>query len=233
MAKLLLCHVRIPGQLIHQFRQVKTNPGVPLPSGTDADVLRVLIDVGLIDYSSIRVRGSSKIREFPTIPHVWGIFSATGGDADFDADLVDDAKLFLNSVRYGEFYATPGHGRISDPAILIDRLITRGEVGPATNIGSDYPLPLSRGIVSIVESRIKPGRFHMQLRKEDVAKSVLSILQQGTILGTGGESDETVFGTTGQYQSPETVRVSRKLPSRLQNATDELAFELRSYRKKQ
>jgi hypothetical protein len=215
------------------LEQIKNSPGVPLPADTDQNVLQVLIEVGLVDYSGIRVRGSSKIREFPTIPHLWGVFDTVLGNAGLDDDLIDDAKLFLNSIRYGEFYATRSYGRIFDPAVLVDRLVRRGEVGPATNIGSDYPLPLSRGIVSIVESRIRPGRFHMQLRKEDVGKSVLNILQQGTILESSGDVPEGLIGPTGQYQSPETVRVSRKLPSKLQRATDELAFELRSYRKRQ
>lgn len=215
------------------LEQIKNSPGVPLPADTDQDVLQVLIDVGLVDYSGIRVRGSSKTREFPTIPHLWGVFDTVIGKAALDDDLIDDAKLFLNSIRYGEFFAIRSYGRIWDPALLVDRLVRRGEIGPATNIGSDYPLPLSRGIVSIVESRISPGRFHMQLRKEDVGKSVLSILQQGTILESPGDPPEGILGPTGQYQSPETVRVSRKLPSKLQRATDELAFELRSYRKRQ
>jgi len=221
-----------PEKALELLEHVKKNPGIPLPAGTDQDVLKVLINVGLIDHSGIKVQGAAKVREFPTIPHLWGVFNTTVGSAELDKDLLDDAKLFLNSIRYGEIYSRQSHGRINDPVVLVDRLISRGEVGPATAIGSDYPLPLSRGIVSIVESRINPGRYHMQLRKEDVAKSVLEILQQGTVLGTSGEPNGELLGTGGQYQSPETLRVARKLPSKLQKATEELAFELRSHRKK-
>lgn len=221
-----------PEKALELLELIKNNPGVPLPADTDQNVLEVLISTGLIDHSGIRVRSAAKIREFPTIPHLWGVFETDKNKTEFDQDLVDDAKLFLNSVRYGQFYSPSGRGRINDPIVLVDKLISRGEVGPATAIGSDYPLPLSRGIVSIVESRIRPGRFHMQLRKKDVAQSVLEILEQGTILDSHAQVDEGLWGTSGQYQAPETVRVARKLPSKLQKVTDELAFELRSHRMK-
>ena len=221
-----------PEKMLELLEHVKNQPGVPLPPGTDQDVLKVLINVGLIDHSGIKVQGSPKMREFPTIPHLWGVFGTAIGNTELDEDLVDDAKLFLNSIRYGQFYSPSSRGRIIDPGALVGRLISRGEVGSASAIGSDYPLPLSRGIVSIVESRINPGQFHMQLRKEDVAQSVLEILEQGTVLESHGEAADEPWGTSSQYQAPETVRVARRLPSELQELNDELAFALRSHRKK-
>ena len=220
-----------PEQALELLEHVKSNPGVPLPPGTDQNVLQVLVHAGLIDHSGIKVRGATRMREFPTIPHLWGVFESGTDKTDFDKDGIDDAKLFLNSIRYGEHYSPSGRGKINEPAILVDRLIRRGEVGPATAIGTDYPLPLSRGIVSIVESRINPGRFHMQLRKKEVAQSVLEILQQGTVLRNHGETADELWGTSGQYQAPETLRITRRLPSRLQSGIDELAFKLRSHRK--
>ena len=213
------------------LERVKNNPGVPLPKKTDQTVLKVLVRAGLIDQSGIQVRGSTRVREFPTLPHLWGVFQAGAGKSKLDNDLVDDAKLFLNSIRYGEFYSPPSRGQIWDPALLVSKLISRGEIGPASAIGSDYPMPLSRGIVSIVESRIKPGRFHMQFRKKDVAQSVLDMLEQGSVLASPEEADDRLLGTTGQYHSPELVRINQKLPSTLQNVQDELAFLLRSHRK--
>lgn len=213
------------------LEHVKSKPGVPLPHSADKQTLRILIHAGLIDYSAIRVGGSAVSKEFPTIPHLWGVFETATSGTQLDKDLVDDAKLFLNSIRYGQFYSPPTRGQIRDPVVLVDRLVHRGEVGPASAIGSDYPLPLSRGIVSIVESRLYPGRYHMQLRKEDVARSVLEILAQGTVVGKGHDSAEELLSTTGQYQAPESLRIARKLPTKLQSVTDELAFELRSHRK--
>ena len=225
-------HAIRPEAALELLEHTKNNPGVPFPTGTDQDVLKVLINSGLIDHSGIKVQGSTKMREFPTIPHLWGVFGTVIGSAKLDEDLVDDAKLFLNSIRYGEFYSYPDRGKIKDPVVLMDRLISSGEIGPATAIGSDYPLPLSRGIVSVVESRIHPGRFHMQLRKDDVAQAVLEILKQGTILASHAEADEEPWGTSAQhYQAPETMRIAQRLPSTVQKQTDELAFALRSHRK--
>lgn len=220
-----------PEKAFEILEYVKNNPGVPFPKSVDINVLNVLVNVGLIDHSGITVKGSTQIREFPTMPHLWGVFETAVGNAELDSDLVDDAKLFLNSIRYGEYYSHQSRGKIDDPIVLVDRLISRGEVGPATAIGADYPLPLSRGIVSIVESIIHPGRYHMQLRKVDVAKSVLDILQQGTVLRNPGAPNEMFLQTSGQYKAPEALRVTRELPPDTKMATEELAFALRSHRK--
>ena len=65
-----------------------------------------------------------------------------------------------------------------------------------------------------------------------MAQSVLEILEQGTVLESHAEADLEPWGTGPQYRAPETVRIARGLPSELQKVTDELAFELRSHRKK-
>ena len=68
------------------------------------------------------------------------------------------------------------------PLVLVSSLIAKRSVGPATAISEDYPLPLARGIVSITESQLNPGRFFMELRKTDVAESVRDVLEQNVIL---------------------------------------------------
>jgi hypothetical protein len=213
------------------LEHVKTKPGIPLPAGSDQNVLNLMIKMGLIDNSAILARGGAHKKEFPTLPHVWGVF---GEDSEsvLGEDLIDDSKLFLNSLRYGQFYSSSSRGRIADPRVLVDRLISRGEVGPATAIGEDYPLPLARGIVSIVESRLYAGRFHMQLRKTDVAEAVRDILEQSAILPEQPSITGDELGTTGDYFPPEVARIEKQLPTQLKRAADALAFELRTHRKR-
>jgi len=211
------------------LEHIKTKPGVPLPAGMDENVLTLMVKMGLIDNSAILARGGAHKKEFPTLPHVWGVFGA--GDGALSEDLIDDSKLFLNSLRYGQFYSTSSRGRIDNPWVLVDRLIRRGEVGPATAIGEDYPLPLARGIVSIVESRLYAGRFHMQLRKTDVAEAVRDIIEQSAILPNRVVSGDQL-GTTGEYFPPEVARIEKQLPTELKLAADALAFELRTHRKR-
>jgi hypothetical protein len=213
------------------LEHIKTQPGVPLPPDTDQAVLSLMIKMGFVDNSAILARGGAHKKEFPTLPHIWGVFGADS-DSVLSEDLIDDSKLFLNSLRYGQFYSVSSRGRIDDPWVLVDRLISRGEVGPATAIGEDYPLPLARGIVSIVESRLYAGRFHMQLRKVDVAEAVRDILEQNAILPRQQSVTQDQLGTTGEYFSPEVVRIEKQLPTELRRAADSLAFELRTHRKR-
>jgi hypothetical protein len=212
------------------LEHIKTKPGVPIPDDTDSGILNLLVKTGIIDNSAILARGGTHQKEFATLPQVWGVFGADSEDG-LSKDLIDDSKLFLNSLRYGQFYSASSRGRIDDPWVLTDRLIRRGEVGPATAIGEDYPLPLARGIVSVVESRIHPGRFHMQLRKTDVAEAVRDILEQSAILPDRPKVTTNQLGTTGEFFAPEMIRIQKQLPTEMKRAADALAFELRTYRR--
>jgi hypothetical protein len=132
---------------------VRTSPGIPLPTEMLGSVLNLLIKVGLVDLSKITTSTSDTGRVFPTAPNAWGIFTA--GGKSLSTDIIDDAKLFLNSLRYGQYYSQSSRGKIINPVWIVNKLLREGAVGtqvPATAIGYDYPLALSRGIVNIVES---------------------------------------------------------------------------------
>jgi hypothetical protein len=214
------------------LEHVRTKPGVPFPASADRRIVSLLAKTGIIDISGIQLKSGVTSREFPTAPDVWGVFSH-GGLRPVSKDLIDDSKLLLNSLRYGELYSLSGRGRIDSPSVLIGALIKRGQVGPATAIGEDYPLPLARGIVSITESRMHPGRFFMELRKSDVAEAVRDVLEQNAILPAGEvATPEILQKGGGAFHSPEHMRIKRQLPKELMDARDSLAFELRTYRKR-
>lgn len=214
------------------LEHVRKKPGIPFPTGTNKKIVALLTKAGIIDISGVQLKSGATQREFPTSPDIWGVFTQ-GTDGGLSKDLIDDSKLLLNSLRYGELYSPPGRGRINSPAVLVGALISRGEVGPATAIGEDYPLPLARGIVNITESRMQPGRFFMELRKTDVAESVRDVLEQNVILPAGEmPTPEILQSSGGTFQPPEHTRMRRQLPSELLEARDSLAFELRTYRKR-
>jgi hypothetical protein len=213
------------------LEHVRRKPGIPFPPGTNRKIVALLAKAGIIDISGIQLKSGTTQREFPTAPDIWGVFGH--GENGLSRDLIDDSKLLLNSLRYGELYSPPGRGRINSPAVLVSALINRGEVGPATAIGEDYPLPLARGIVSITESRLQRGRFFMELRKTDVAESVRDVLEQNVILPAGTmPTPEVMQKGGGVFQPPDHTRMRRQLPSELLEARDSLAFELRTYRKR-
>ena len=212
---------------------VREHPGVPLPTA-DTKLLKLLIKVGLVDYSEIRTARSTKGVYFATAPYIWGVFDKSAGK-QLSTDLIDDAKLLLNSFRYGQYFSHRGRGRIKDPEWIVNALLRDGVIGarkPATAIGEDYPLALSRGIVNIVESRIYPGRYSMELMKRDVAQAVSEVLEQHTILPTENVPTEDEVERAGQFISPGAVRREIELPPALKAYQDELIFGLRTMRRK-
>lgn len=215
---------------------VYSSPGVPLPKGTDAKIAKVLIQVGVIDYSKITTTNTSKGVYFPTAPNAWGVLAKTsGGGPELSQDLVDDAKLFVNSLRYGEYYSTSKRGKIFSPYLIVNALLRDGAIGtqrPATAIGEDYPLAWSRGIINVVESRIYPGRYSMELLKRDVASAVKDVISTQKILPEPDVPSPEAVERAGKFVSPGAVRIEKELPPALKHYHDELIFGLRIMRKK-
>ena len=213
---------------------VTSNPGVPVPKSTSAGALALLVRLGVIDYSKITTRQTDKGVYFPTTPYIWGVFDKSAGNA-LSVDLVDDSKLLLNSFRYGQYYSQPGRGQIASPFRIVNALIRDGAIGvqtPATAIGEDYPLALSRGIVNIVESKIYPGRYSMELLKVDVAVAVREVLKDNVILPQERNPTEEELDRAGQFLSPSAVRVETELPTALKECHEEMIFNLRTMRSK-
>jgi hypothetical protein len=213
---------------------VTSNPGVPIPNSTNSEVLALLVRLGVVDYSKITTRQTRKGVYFPTTPYIWGVFDKSAGNA-LSTDLVDDSKLLLNSFRYGQYYSQPGRGQIQNPFKIVNALVRDGAIGvqtPATAIGEDYPLALSRGIVNIVESKIYPGRYSMELLKADVAVAVKEVLKDNTILPQERNPTEEELDRAGQFLAPSAVRVETELPPALKQCHEEMIFNLRTMRSK-
>jgi hypothetical protein len=223
---------RLSAMDVHQF--ILKNPGVPLPAGTDKNILNVLVKVGIVDYSQITTSAGNAGAYFATAPHIWDVFDKAAG-TPLSTDLVDDAKLLLNSFRYGQFFSSPGRGQIINPSWIVNKLVAEGEIAtakPVTAIGQDYPLALSRGIVNIVESPRYPGRFSMELLKMDVAVAVKEVLDHQVILPVGGSPSQEDLDRAGQFISPSAVRASVDLNNVLRKHHDELVHGLRTTRRR-
>jgi len=213
---------------------VYNSPGVPLPDGIDRSILKVLVDIGVVDLSKITTVKSATGKYFPTAPNIWGVLTKTGGP-DLSRDLIDDAKLFLNSLRYGEYYSASYRGKIRNASWIVDALLREGAIAtqrPATAIGEDYPLPWSRGIINVVESRVYPGRYSMELLKHDVVSAVRDVISSQVILPTPQTPTAADIERAGRFVSPGAVRVEKELPPELKRCHDELVFGLRIMRKR-
>lgn len=215
------------------LQYIQEQPGVPLPQNTDRRVLQVLIRIGLVDYSKITTIAGTTPAYFATAPQTWGVLAETGGPP-LSKDLIDDSKLFLNSLRYGEYYSDPIRGKIKNAYWIVNALLRDGEIGvekPVRAIGEDYPLVWSRGIINVVESRLHPGRYSMELRKRDIATAVRDVLLAQRILPTPKAHTAEAVEKARKFISPGAVRVEKELPPELKRYHDELVFGLRTLRK--
>ncbi len=216
------------------IEQVRANPGVPVPASIDKNLLTLLVKLGVIDYSKIVTATGQNEEFFPTAPHVWGHFDRAAG-TPLSKDLLDDSKLMLNSFRFGQYFSHPNRGKIRDPQQIVNALIRNGAIGiqvPATAIGEDYPLPLSRGIVNVVESPRYPGRYSMELLKFDVALAVKEVLEQNALLPSETVVTKADVERANTFGSPAAVRVEKELPPELKQYHEEMIFTLRTSRRK-
>jgi len=115
---------------------------------------------------------------------------------------------FVAHILYGHEKAISERGRIYDPRVLVDRLLTRGRVGPASNIASDYVLLEGRGIVAVRPSSIQ-GRAYLDVVKKDVVEGGLAWLKQ--VLGQqspGEGADPGELMPPAAWSTPEGDRAT-------------------------
>jgi len=109
----------------------------------------------------------------------------------YSDDILDDVKLLLASIRFGEHYTM--YSRIQRPEDFLSSLIRYGEVGPHTANLTDYAMLEKKGIVTVV-TRTKPGIYGprtgpcLKLLRKDVAEAALKIITDADfVIGTQPE----------------------------------------------
>lgn len=166
------------------------------------DLLSAARKTGLLDICKVSTKVGLE-KGFVFTPRMWGSL----GIEKLIPDLYDDVKLFLSSVSFGKHYS--GISRIKYPVELVEALIQRGKVGPATAIGTDFILLEKHGIVEIKEDPHWKGRCNMYLIKEDIAKTALEILKHERVLGLGKQAQIDAKGLcqTGEFINPEQDKI--------------------------
>lgn len=158
-------------------RDVAERPGAALEGlHGDQALVESARKVGLIHATRV-VTTSGQTRTFAFSPALESQL------APGRTDVANDRKLFTAHILFGHRYGFPGTGRIADPVVLVRALISRGQVGPATAIGTDYPSLEARGIVEVVPVP-GTGKANLRLVRTEVAEDSLRLLEQA--LGTGG-----------------------------------------------
>lgn len=166
-------------------RAVAERPGSALTSLGAPAMVETARKVGLISATRVVSRsGQEQSFAFSS----WLDRSLASGVSD----VAHERKLFVAHILFGHRFGFPTTGKIRDPLVLVEALIGRGRVGPATAIGRDYPLLEAAGIVRVSPSAFA-GQHYLDLVKADVAEDGLDLLRLA-VGDAGGGATQDPFG---------------------------------------
>jgi hypothetical protein len=206
---------------------VREHQGYPEPvlrrwakSNNAEKMLNFAIGIGLISQTGIRTNHGMK--HFLTTPHFYAEV-----EEEFGEDVCDRVKLFLNSIRHGQYFSVWGRGQIQDPGAILRALLNNNKVGPATAIGEDYTMAERAGIIKIERSHV-PDRYNMILVQDDVARKTLEVVERRAITPMSRTLQLDEFRDDGQFVSiPETRARLAELPGPMQEAEEDYLNTLR------
>jgi hypothetical protein len=186
--------IKQPGLSLSQFQHVNPN------------LISAARKVGFLDMTRIVTGTGETLFAFsPTLERGLPINST---------DVLHERKLFVAHILFGHRNTSYTTGRIQQPLVLVNALLQKGEVGPASAISSDYPLLESHGIVKVRQSSIK-GRAYLSLVKRDVVEESLPLLEAAlgdTAETTGSQSINSLW-LPGSFRGPEADRRNLHAPT--------------------
>lgn len=185
------------------------HPTEKLPN-IDKDLLLLAKKTGMLVPNTI-VSGRGFNKEFIFSPNMLEPLT-------YKDDILDDVKLLLASIRFGENYTQ--HSTIRDPAMFLKSLIQKGDIGPHDANLTDYLLLEKKGIVRVVTKKKKVYNYRynayiektgpcLELVREDVAKEALKFIETSNY-NIKPESDVNSFeaiNDTGSYITSEETLV--------------------------
>lgn len=187
------------------FQQASLRPGLALDQVTaSSGILAGARKVGLIQAATVKSTGGNRSRTY--------VFSPLMQAAD-DKAVMSEAlhlrKLFVAHILFGQEQAVRGLGRILNPTILVQKLLDRGHVGPATNIGTDYHLLEAAGVVRVEEVE-GTGRAILRLIKREIVQGGLEWLEAGigNIPATARSESVNLRRAPGSFVTPEGDRAA-------------------------
>jgi hypothetical protein len=134
----------------------------------------------------------------------------------FVDDAFDMAKALVAALSYGITRSSAGRGRIMMPAVLIGKLVSGREIGPATAIGEDYRVLEMKRVIQLRHD--SGSRYYMKLLKRDIGELALQVLTQGgtptNVLDSSTTPTAAMSGYTGPEQERSTMRRKQSVPSK-------------------
>jgi len=183
-------------------------------------LLDFCIKLGLLNITTIYV-SNGRYKNFITTPHFYAKVRDEFGD-----DVCDKVKLFLDSIRHGQFYGDGSTGRIKYPEALLSSLVNNRVLTGCSALITDYTMAEKAGII-----RIKKGNTYRENRMEviqcDVIQKTLDVIQYKDIREIPKVPIQ-YFDTNGNFRSIQENRVLlAELPAELNEAEHELLKNLR------
>ena len=155
------------------------------------------IGIALMNRTELRLANGTT-RSFLMTPHFYYDLRD-----EFGEDMCDRVKIFLDSIRNGQYFGSRSTGKILDPERLLRALIDRGSIGPATAIGQDYIVAEKAGIIRVTKSNYG-SQAYMEIKQYDTVSKVLEIVATGNVepvsspLAASHISDGTLFTSIEQ-----------------------------------
>lgn len=193
--------------------QAFDRPGLALPSlAGSPSVVTAARKVGLIQAATVK----SSAQPLGSQTYVFSPLFAKQDDGLVTSEALHRRKLFVAHIMFGHEKAKADRGKIRDPLVLIQALLNRGQVGPATNIRTDYHLLEAAGIVEVEE--VGGGRALLKLTQREIVEGGLAWLKKTMPSSAGTDVVPNLIRSPGQFLTPEGDRVA--LPD--QGAADEV-----------
>jgi hypothetical protein len=190
--------------LLGIVEQTYTRPGISLDRiSVNSSMLNGARKVGLVQAATVKSSQGTR-----SSTYVFSPLMQAADDGLATTEALHLRKLFVAHILFGHEQAMVGGGQIKDPTVLVGKLLERGRVGPATNIGTDYLLLEASGVVR-VEPDGDTGRAYLHLLKREIVEGGLDWLQAGFggIPGAGSGSVR-LRQTPGSFVNPEVDRAS-------------------------
>lgn len=183
-------------------------------------LLNFSIHVGLLNRTAVIVKNGTK-KYFLTTPHFYSQV-----EEEFGADACDKVKLFLDSIRHGQYYGDDATGRIRSPEALLQSFIDRGYLSGCSAILTDYTMAEKAGIIKVCKGySYKDTSMHMV--QKDVIEKTYEIIKYKEIKSMNSMPINS-FDTEGSFSSVQENRASlAELPGEMAEAEREMINSLR------
>lgn len=150
------------------LEEVSQSPGIPEGhvTSTERRWIDFAVSMGLVQRSMVQTSGGDE-QHFLFSPHL--------GRDPFGAAAHDPSGHVRQLVGSMIYAATFASWRLHSPAAFLYTLIRNGIAGNVPQIGQDYPMLETAGIIEVVRGTWSDS-YSMRLLQADVAESALNIL---------------------------------------------------------